>query len=63
MLNESEIDKRIKKFRKKLDKELGNKNLEKINKKKFRNPTNDKPIRTAEFLSYLDVSPFKKNLK
>lgn len=63
ILTEKDIDTRIKMFREKLDRELGNMNLVKIRKKKFSNPTNENPIRIAEFLSFLDVTPFKKNLK
>lgn len=63
ILLEKDIDTRIKIFREKLDRELGKTNLVKILKKKFRNPTNEKPMRTAEFLSFLDSTPFKKILK
>jgi len=63
MLTESDIDNKIKKFRERLDKELGNTNIKKITKRKFWNPTNENPMRTAEFLSFLDLRGFKKNLK
>ena len=63
ILTEKDIDTRIKMFREKLDRELGKTNLVKIRKKKFSTPTNETPIRIAEFLSFLDVTPFKKNLK
>lgn len=63
ILIEKDIDTRIKMFRKKLNEELGNTNIEKIQKKKFWNPTNENPMRASEFLSFLDLAPFKKNLK
>ena len=63
ILSENEIDKRIKMFREKIDKEIGTLNLKKIIAKKLRNPTNEDPMRIAEFLSFLEVTPFKKNLK
>lgn len=63
ILIEKDIDTRIKMFREKLDKELGNTNIEKLRKKKFWNPSNENPMRTAEFLSFLELTPFKKILK
>jgi len=63
ILLEKDIDTRIKMFREKLDRELGKTNLVKILKKKFWGPTNEKPMRTAEFLSFIDPTPFKKILK
>ena len=63
ILSENEIDKRIKMFREKIDKEIGTSNLKKIIAKKLRNPTNEEPMRIAEYLSFLDVRAFKKKLK
>ena len=60
---EIDIDYRIKMFRKKLDKELGNSNIEKIlekKTKKFINPTNENPMRIALFLWFLDPTPFQE---
>ena len=63
---ERDIDYLIKIFRKKLDKELGTTNIEKIvekKTKKFINPTNENPIKIALFLSFLDPTPFQNILK
>ena len=63
MESEIDIDYRIKMFRKKVDKELGDTNIKKIIKRKYRDPTNENPVRIAEFLSFLDLTAFRSILK